>query len=106
MANDEKGIGAGALVLSFLAGAAIGTGIALLLAPRSGKETREKIQENAEEAVDKIRTYAQQAQERLKEAYEEGLDAVKDKKSVLMSAIEAGREAMERDRDKQKKERA
>lgn len=100
MTDDQKGFGAGAVVLSFLAGAAIATGLTLLLAPRSGRDTRKKIRRAVDDAVDSIREYKEEAQVRLKEAYEEGRDSIIEKKSMLKSALEAGREAMEKERQK------
>ena len=37
MSDEEKGISAGTVMVSFLAGAAFGAGLALLYAPKSGK---------------------------------------------------------------------
>jgi len=43
MAHNDNGVAAGTVVVSFLAGAALGAGLALLYAPKSGRETREQI---------------------------------------------------------------
>ena len=43
MSDESRGSGAGTVALAFLVGAAVGAGVALLLAPRSGRETREKL---------------------------------------------------------------
>ncbi|MCB9539909.1 MAG: YtxH domain-containing protein [Myxococcales bacterium] len=40
---------------AFLGGAAIGAGAAMLLAPRSGRETRQMIRDGAQDAYDKSR---------------------------------------------------
>lgn len=40
--------------LTFLSGAAIGAGLALLFAPQTGKETRKQIKDAAEKASDGI----------------------------------------------------
>ncbi len=37
MTDDEKKLGAGSVLLSFLAGAALGAGLALLLAPKNNE---------------------------------------------------------------------
>lgn len=100
MANDEHGTSAGTVFLSFLAGAAVGAGLALLYAPKTGKELREKIGELTEDAVGKIKTYASEAQEKIKTTIEDGKEAIKEKKSILTSAFEAGKEAMEREKEK------
>jgi gas vesicle protein len=106
MSNDEQGTSAGTVFLSFLAGAAVGAGLALLYAPKTGKELREKIGELTDDAVGKIKSYATEAQEKLKSTIEDGKDAIKEKKSILTSAIEAGKEAMEREKEKYKDKEA
>lgn len=100
MSDDEKGLSAGTVFLSFLAGAAVGAGVALLLAPKTGPELREKIADLTEDAVDKIKEYAKEAQTKITDALEEGKDVVMEKKSILTSAIQAGKEAMEREKEK------
>ena len=96
--SDEKGISAGTVLLSFVAGAAVGAGLALLYAPKSGSEMRESIVDFTEDAVDKIKEYTKEAQQKIKSAIEEGKETIVEKKSILASAIEAGREAMQKER--------
>jgi gas vesicle protein len=98
--SDERGAGAGTVLLSFLAGAAIGAGAALLLAPKTGEEVRGKIAELAEDAVDSIKEHARQAQQKIADAYEDSKETLKQQKSILTSAIEAGKEAMDKEREK------
>lgn len=100
MADEEKGACLSTIVISFLAGAAIGSGLALLFAPKTGREVREQIKDLTEDAVDKIRVYARDAQDKIINTYETGKDLVKEKKSIIGSAIEAGKEAMEKERER------
>lgn len=100
MSDDEKGISAGTVFLSFLAGAAVGAGVALLVAPKTGEELRGKIKDLADDAVDKIKEYASEAQDKIRSSYEDSKDLVMEKKSIITSAIEAGKEAMEREKEK------
>ncbi|MCM0080114.1 YtxH domain-containing protein [Geomonas sp. Red32] len=100
MAKD-KDIGTGTMLLSFLAGAAVGVGAALLFAPKTGEEMRGKIRDLADDAVDKIKEYANEAQEKIRTTYEDGKDLVLEKKSIITSAIEAGKQAMDREKEKQ-----
>ena len=102
MADDNNSMGAGTVILSFLAGAAVGAGLALLYAPKSGRELREQISDLAEDAVDKIKEYTKEAQDKVKSTFEEGKDLLKEKKSIITTAIEAGKEAMDREREKYK----
>lgn len=96
--SDKCEVSAGTVLVSFVAGAAIGAGLALLYAPKSGREMRDDILDLTEDAVDKIKEYAKDAQEKIKSTIEEGKEAYSEKKSVLASALEAGREAMHKDR--------
>jgi len=96
--SKEQGVSAGTVLVSFVAGAAIGAGLALLYAPKSGREMRDNIADLTDDAVDKIKEYAKEAQEKIKSAIEEGKETIVEKKSILASAIEAGREAMHKER--------
>lgn len=100
MAKETEGACAGTIFLAFMAGAAVGTGLALLYAPKTGKELRDKISDMTDDAVDKIKTYVTEAQDKLKTSLDEGKEMLKEKKSILASALEAGKEAMEREKDK------
>lgn len=98
--SDERGISAGTVLVSFVAGAAVGAGLALLYAPKSGKEMRETIADLTDDAVDKIKEYAKEAQDKIKTVIEEGRETVVEKKSILASAIEAGKEAMQKEKER------
>lgn len=102
MANEDRGISASTVFLSFLAGTAVGAGLALLAAPRTGKELREKIADLTDDAVTKIRDYASEAQSKITATMEDGKELIKEKKSIITSAIEAGKDAMEREKEKLK----
>ena len=100
MAHDDNGVSASTVLVSFLAGAAIGAGLALLYAPKSGQAMREQIGDLADDAVDKIKEYTREAQDKIKATLEEGKETIKEKKSILSSAIEAGREAIMKEKEK------
>jgi gas vesicle protein len=106
MANNEHETCACKVFLTFLAGAAVGAGLSLLFAPKTGKELREKISVLTDDAVDKVKNYATEAQEKIKSTIEEGKEVIKEKKAILTSAIEAGKEAMEREKDKYREKEA
>ena len=96
--NEEKGFSTGAVVISFLVGGLVGAGVALLTAPQSGKETREKIKDLADDAKEKIKDLAEDAREKIKDTYRHGREVVGEKKTIISSAIEAGKKAMEEER--------
>ena len=100
---DERGSSAG-VFLAFLSGAALGAVAALLLAPQSGRESREQLRGYARRAEDNLRNLAGQAGEAFDEVVDQGKEFVDAKKSVLREAFEAGREAMKRERDRMRGE--
>jgi gas vesicle protein len=102
MSDEDRGMNTSTVFLSFLAGAAVGAGLALLVAPKTGKELREKIADLTDDAVSKIKDYASEAQTKINATLEEGKELYKEKKSIITSAIEAGKEAMDREKEKAK----
>jgi gas vesicle protein len=96
--RGEAGIG------SFLVGAALGAGLALLLAPQSGEETRREIARRARRAQDAAQGFVedvsgtvadkfQEVRATVEERIEATLDAVDDKKRRVSNAFHAGRAA-------------
>lgn len=81
--DDSKAV---KTVIGFALGAIVGAGLALLLAPASGVETRQRLGETA-------RRLGKDAKSRLDEAR----DKVTDLGSSARSAVQAGREAFLQD---------
>ena len=100
--SDEKCQGSNVLV-AFLVGAAVGGGIALLTAPRSGRETREKLRGLAGETRDRIRKIAEEAEEKIADVLNEGKETIAHKRDMVKAAVEAGREAMASEKAKHAK---
>ena len=61
MSEHDNGFSAGPVLLSFFVGGLIGAGVALLTAPKTGKETRRMIRELAEEVKEKTEDYIDKA---------------------------------------------
>lgn len=98
--GDDRGFSPGAVGLAFVTGALVGAGLALLLAPQSGRETRDQIRGYARRTEDSLRDLAGKATEALDEVVERGREVLQEKKSVLTEAFDAGREAMRRERER------
>ena len=94
MAAEDNGFSSGAVAFAFLAGAIIGVGAALLLAPQSGAETRKMLRNYAEKAEEEALEKAKEAKQTFEKAIEQGKQFVNEKKTVLTAAFEAGKEAM------------
>jgi len=92
----------GSQVGFFLAGLGIGAVIALLLAPRSGKETRDIIVQKAEEGRDFVINKSEEIRRQAEDAVDKGKDLVNKQKDLLSAALEAGKQAYQEDKMKQK----
>ena len=119
MYRDDSCSG-GVTLLSFLTGTVIGAGIALLYAPKTGRETREMLYDYGSEFKDKtrhlphgIRNSADAMIDRGKNLIERGKDLIEqgnsmvdqgknfidEKKQTLTDAIEAGKDAMRKEKE-------
>lgn len=96
--SEERGLKTTDMLLAFVIGGVVGAGIALLMAPQSGRETRQKIKELAEEAKEKASDYIGHVKEKATSAVEHGKEFVEEKKSLIATAIEAGKEAYEKEK--------
>ena len=95
--SDENGA---SKVGFFLVGLGIGAVLALLFAPRSGKETRDMIAQKAEEGRDFVRTKTEEFRQQAEEAVEKGKDLVTKQKELLSAALEAGKQAYQEEKAK------
>jgi gas vesicle protein len=82
--NDGTGGAFSSAATGFVLGAVVGAGIALLLAPETGKETRRRLTDAGTRLRDVARSRIDQA-----------LDTAGDLKQDATSALKAGREAFE-----------
>jgi gas vesicle protein len=88
-----------AMILAFLSGAAVGAVAALLMAPQSGRDSREQLKGYARRAGENLREATDKAGETWQTAIEKGREVVSGQKSILKEALDAGREAMRRARE-------
>ncbi len=96
---DERTDPAGYLGWFFL-GAALGAAAALLLAPRSGRETRDLLAEKSGDIARKAQEFAAEAQGRAGEWVDKGREVFEEQTQRLITAFDAGREAMREDMGK------
>ncbi len=94
MENQENRCSAQAVALAFLGGAVAGVVAGILLAPKSGKETRRDLKGYARRAEEEVLEKAKEAREALDEVIERGKHFVAEKRADVEAAIKAGREAM------------
>ncbi len=88
--SDDRSC-SGGILMAFLAGGLIGAGVALLYAPVSGREARERIGGLGGDIKRKADEWTAEARQKV-----EGL--IEEERSVIKAAYEAGREAMAREK--------
>jgi len=88
------------ILLAFLLGGVVGAGLAFLFAPLSGKETRDRIKDLVEEVKEKAEGAVEEIKDKVKETLDMGKKTLEEKKSIVTAAFEAGRDAMEKEKEK------
>jgi gas vesicle protein len=96
----DEGLGSGSVLLAFLLGGVVGAGLAFLVAPQSGEETRRKIKELADDIKDKTNEYINEAKDKASAAADEGKGYYDEKKSLIKAAIDAGKDAYDKEKEK------
>jgi gas vesicle protein len=97
MSEQDCGCSAGKVVCSFFIGGLIGAGVALLIAPKTGEETRRMIKELAEEVKEKAEDYIDQAKGTATAYVEKGKDFIEKEKDIITKTMEAGKEAYKKE---------
>ena len=90
----------GEKALFFLVGAAIGAATALLLAPRSGAETRKLIAARAREGADVVANRSKAVTDMASAYLDRGKEALQQQRDQLSAAFEAGKQAYMEEKDK------
>jgi gas vesicle protein len=83
--NRKQHSGAGTVIMAATVGAAVGAAAGILMAPRSGQETRARMKSKAQETLEKgknkagmMKDKAMEAKETAKQAVEGGKQAVRE----------------------------
>lgn len=84
---------------TFLLGALLGAGAAMLLAPQSGPETRRRITRTAQRATDAARDLVEEISSSVGDTIEQTRDSVELKKRQVSNAVDAGRAAARQARE-------
>lgn len=91
--SNERSDAAGYLGWFFFGGA-LGAVAGLLLAPRPGRETRERLAERGGEWARRAQEFANDAQGRAGEWLDKSRELFEEQTQRLMTAFEAGKDAM------------
>jgi gas vesicle protein len=97
---DNRGCSLGAVGLAFVTGGLAGAAVALLLAPQSGREARAQVRGYARRAEEYAHELADTATQVMDQAVDKGREFIKDKQAVVTEAVEAGRTAMQWERER------
>ena len=100
MDNQETKCSAPAVALAFLGGAVAGVVAGLLLAPKSGEETRRALKGYARKAEEEVLEKAKEARAALDETIERGKHFTAEKVVDVEAAAKAGRETRKDKMDK------
>lgn len=103
MADEHGGDAAGYLGWFFL-GAIAGAAAALLLAPKTGTETRELLTEHGQELLKKAQEKAAEAQDKAGDLLGKSREYFEEQRHRLVGAFEAGRSAMKEEMGKLRSE--
>ncbi len=96
---EDRSDAAGYLGWFFL-GAALGAAAALLMTPKTGRETRDLLAEKSNELTKKAQQIANEAQGRAGDWFDKSRELFEEQTQRLMSAFEAGKQAMREDMGK------
>ena len=96
MSEQDYGCSAGKVICSFFVGGLIGAGVALLMAPKTGEETRRMIKELAGEVKDKAEDYIDRAKGTATAYVEKGKDFI-EKENLITKSVKAGKEAYKKE---------
>lgn len=98
--SEDRGFSAASVALGFILGGVLGASLALLFAPESGRRTRERLRDLAADVRDKTVDLSEDLRDKAEDAVERGREVYEEKKSILSAAVQAGRDAMQRERDR------
>ncbi len=93
--------GTGSKVSYFLVGLGIGALVGILFAPKSGEETRDYLSQRAEEGKEYAQRKARELRERAEDFVERGKQVATKQKESISAAVDAGREAYQREKSKE-----
>src|SRR6202451_4544909 len=91
----------GAKISYFLVGLGIGALVGILFAPKSGEETRDHLSQRAEEGKEYAQRKARELRERAEDLVERGKQVASKQKESISAAVDAGREAYQREKSKE-----
>ncbi len=93
---------AGEKALFFIMGSFLGAAVALLLAPRSGEETRKMLATKTREGADFFANRTKDVTDKTSGLIDRGRELLQQQRDQLTAALEAGKQAYRDEKDKTK----
>jgi len=90
----------GSKVSYFIVGLGIGALVGILFAPKAGEETRDFLSQKAEEGREYAQRKARELRDRADDFMERGKQVASRQKESVSAAVDAGREAYQREKAK------
>jgi gas vesicle protein len=90
----------GSKISYFIVGLGVGALLGILFAPKSGEDTREYLKDKAEEGKEYAQRKARELRERAEDLLERSKSVAGRQKDSITAAVEAGREAYQREKAK------
>ncbi len=94
MGSQNTECSGSAIVLAFLGGTIVGVLTGIVVAPKSGAETRRTIKGYADKTEDEVIEKAKEARAALDEMIERGEQFIAEKRADVEAAVRAGRDTM------------
>src|ERR1700704_4867830 len=98
--EDSMADNVGSKVTYFMVGLGIGALVGILFAPKSGEETRDFLAQKADEGREYAQRKARELRERAEDLVERSKQAASRQKETLSAAVDAGRDAYQREKAK------
>ncbi len=98
--SEERGDSGLGFVVGFILGGALGASLALLFAPEPGRQTRERLRDLAAGVRDKAMAVSDELRGKAEAVLERSREVFDEKKAILSTAVQAGKEASQRERER------
>ena len=94
MGNHDSGASAGGVLAAFLSGMTLGAVAVLLLAPQTGRESRETLARLARQAGEDMRDFSERATNTWDDVVHKSREALHEAGDIVKEAVDAGRDAI------------
>jgi gas vesicle protein len=100
MMSEERGDFGLEFAMGLILGGALGASLALLFAPEPGRQARERLRDLAAGVRDKTMAVSDDLRDKAEDVLERSRQVFEAKKATLSAAVQAGKEASQRERER------